>query len=903
MKYIKKLSELDRNDLSLAGGKGANLGALITANLPVPPGFCITIEAYRHYIEANGLKSRIRDRLNEVQLDCLSDLEAISDDIRILFEAGTLPVEVIDDVKAAYKDLLPQMAGLPGAVAVRSSATAEDLPELSFAGQQDTYLNVVGEANILQAVVRCWASLWTARAIGYRARNHVAQAEIALAVVVQVMVPSEVSGVLFTCNPLTGKRSEMVIDAALGLGEALVSGMVNPDQYIVEVDSNRESQAQILKVTLGAKAHSVRGMNDGGTQVVSESGAGLQALPDHQILELAHLGAQIADCFGFPQDIEWAWAQERLFILQSRPVTTLYPLPEKLAANPLEVLLSFGAWQGMLDPISPLGQDVFTSLVMGLGHHFGVQVGLQDQRVLFNAGERLFVNLTGLIRSPTGRKILTAFIAAVDPVSDEVIRDLRQDRRLSLLPQQISLARRLRILLGLSPIIKGVVFNLLWPARGRERLAHKVDEVISRLRQQCEGTVGLPTLVGVLEDMALSTPALPLLPYLLPGVIAGQAPLQILIRLANRVPDGPRLALELTRGLPHNVTTKMDLKLWTASRVIQADPVARKYLLETEADRLAADYLEQKLPPVAQQEAKKFLQVYGARGVGEIDLARPRWNDRPGHILQVLKSYLQIVDPSTSPEAVFTNGTARAQQAEIELAAAMRKTPLGRLKTHLVHALALRIRELCGLRETPKFAIVRMLGVLRTALLKVGNDLAVAGVLNQQDDIFFLHLWELKNLTEDRLPDLPLLIARRRQTYIREQARKQIPHILLSDGTVYYEASRPAAAGEVGVLTGSPVSAGVIEGLVHVMLDPYSAQLAPGEILVCPATDPAWTPLFLSAGGLVTEVGGMMTHGSVVAREYGIPAVVGVSQATNRLKTGQRIRLDGSSGLIIVLDD
>jgi pyruvate,water dikinase len=289
------------------------------------------------------------------------------------------------------------------------------------------------------------------------------------------------------------------------------------------------------------------------------------------------------------------------------------------------------------------------------------------------------------------------------------------------------------------------------------------------------------------------------------------------------------------------------------------------------------------------------------RGVGEIDLGRPRWRENPGDLFQVLKSYLQI-DPTASPETVFKRGTEKAIRAQAQLIDVFRKTPGGALKALLVKAMTDRFRELGGLRETPKFFIVRLLGHFRSALLAAGQKLVESGTLTDADDVFFLHVWELKALGSNENQDWKALVAKRRATYMRELHRRRIPRIMLSDGRVFYNAPTTSAGDNQNILTGSPVSAGVVEGTVRVVFDPHGIQLIPGEILVCPATDPAWTPLFLAAGGLVMEVGGMMTHGSVVAREYGIPAVVGINQATLRLKDGQRVRVDGSNGAVTILE-
>lgn len=890
MKYVLPLSELKREDLALAGGKGANLGAMIAAGLPVPGGFCVTTNAYRCFLEDNRLQMRILSIVTAAQPDQMESLEAASAAIQALFEAGKLPQDVQAEICAAA-------AGVAGPVAVRSSATAEDLPDLSFAGQQDTYLNISGEAELLRAVVRCWASLWTARAIGYRVHNGISQDEVALAVVVQQMVQSEASGVLFTVNPLTGIRSETVIDATLGLGEALVSGQVEPDHYGVDAKAGR-----ILQKTLGQKALAIRGVAGGGTQTIHADSAQVQALPDEQILALTRLGQQAATLFGLPQDMEWAWADDKLFVLQSRAITSLYPLPQGITEDRLEVFFSFGAAQGMLDPVSPLGQDTFAGLFVGIGRHFGGKSTISNQRMFLSAGERSYLNITGLFRNEVGRKLIPTIAKFLDPTMIGTFQELLDDPRLA--PSgPWKLSSRLRTARGFLPLIVNVVYNLIAPRQGRERISRNIDKNIQKVTERAAAVKDLQSLSSTLEENWTRMPLI-LLPYLLPGVIAGQVPFQLLLHQAEQVENGPATVLELTRGLPHNVTTEMDLALWQTAQAVRADQESLAHFQQTDTADLSAEYLAGKLPRPAQEAVESFLRLYGARGVAEIDIYRVRWGENPQHVFQVLKSYLEFGPDTLTPEKVFENGAVRAEAARQELITAFGKTRFGWLKAHLVKALTLRLRELAGLRETPKFAIVRMLKPMRESIWRVGRDLAAKGMLDDGDDLFFLHIWEIRELAAGRLANYRHLICQRRQARERELARKRIPRMILSDGrTIYDGVASQVAADGTEVLKGSPVSAGIVEGKVHVVFNPHETQLQPGEILVCPGTDPAWTPLFLAAGGLVMEVGGMMTHGSVVAREYGIPAVVGVSQVTSRLKTGQRVRVDGSTGLVTILEN
>jgi len=395
----------------------------------------------------------------------------------------------------------------------------------------------------------------------------------------------------------------------------------------------------------------------------------------------------------------------------------------------------------------------------------------------------------------------------------------------------------------------------------------------------------------------------------LAAVVAGMAPffgvLQPLSRQAAvslKEPELGTLFMEVARGLPNNVTTEMDLNLWRVALRLRNDPDSMDVFSTTSAAELAKCYLEKTLPQAAQEAIASFMDRYGMRGLGEIDLGRPRWREQPEHILQTLQSYLKI-DQIQAPDVQFTRGIEAAEKAAKRLEAAAGQMPAGWFRRKQVHWAIRRYRALAGMREAPKFFAIRMMGLTRQGLLESGAALVRAGLLDQAQDLFYLHIDELKQagFRKDIPEEYRQRINERRAIRQREMRRKQIPRVLLSDGTTYYEGvqSKGEATGD---MVGDPVSPGVVEGAVRVVFNPNGIQLVPGEILVCPGTDPAWTPLFLAAGGLVMEVGGMMTHGSVVAREYGIPAVVGVHQATSRLKTGQRIRVDGSMGRITILD-
>jgi phosphohistidine swiveling domain-containing protein len=898
--------------LALAGGKGANLATLTRAGFAVPPGFIVTTEAYRAFVQANGIEPRLLALAAGAPAASPAGLETASQAIRALFAGGTIPPDILATLRAAYAGLAQTgQAQLP--VAVRSSATAEDLPGLSFAGQQDTFLNVIGPDALAEAVKSCWSSLWTARAMGYRARNRIPSEGLALAVVVQAMVEAEASGVLFTANPLTGLRSQTVIDATLGLGEALVSGKVEPDHYVVD-----PSAGQIIAKTLGAKAVSVHGLAGGGTHEVESQRDQVQALPDDQILALAGLGSQIAELYRFPQDIEWAWARGVLHILQSRPITSLFPVPDGLPAEPLKVMFSFAAVQGMLDPMTPLGRDALREIFAVGAGLFGVRVTRETQTELSVAGERLWINFTAVLRNSLGRRVAAAALGFLEPGTQQALLQVQDDPRLQPGREGISLHGRMRLARFLLPMAANLALNMIAPGRRRRYIVENGERVLHEMETSTQSVRGdrwqrLDQQANLLPGTAASHLPETLILFV-SGVAAGMASWNLLNVLAKPVasPDSSGLTrasdlvLRITRGLPNNPTTEMGLALWEMTKAIRADAASWQVFQASSPAELGARYLAGELPAGTIGLMSKFLDRYGGRGLAEIDLGRTRWAEDPGQVFEMLAGMARLEDESQAPDAAFARGAASAQQAITDLTAAVRLTPRGRLKAHLVQFAASRARQLMGLRESPKFFAVRMMWIAHRELLKTGQEFVAAGELNAAGDLFYLTLSELHAFAARQPAPPPARdwadhVRQRRAAYQSELQRRQLPRLLLSDGRAIY-GGMGAGTATANTITGSPVSPGVARGRVRVVLDPRQSNLQPGEIMVCPGTDPSWTPLFLSAAGLVMEVGGMMTHGAVVAREYGIPAVVGVDRATQRLTTGQLIRVDGSTGTISILD-
>ncbi|MEU4327831.1 PEP/pyruvate-binding domain-containing protein [Nonomuraea dietziae] len=869
--------DIDAAMLAEVGGKAANLGELTRAGLPVPPGCCLTTLAYHRVAEGAGLKEVIAELAGTAATDTPA-LAELAGRARALLLQAPVPEEVRAAIAECYARL-----GEGAAVAVRSSATAEDLPYASFAGQQDTYLNVVGVEAVQDAVRRCWASLWTDRAVAYRASNGIDHAAVRLAVVLQRMVEAEVAGVMFTANPVTGRRREAVIDAAPGLGEAVVSGAVNPDRFVVDLASTR-----IVERRIGDKRVAIRSLPGGGTERI-ETPSDEPCLTDERVRALAALGARVEDHYGSPQDTEWAIdAHGTLWLTQARPITTLYPVPET-TRDGLRVYFSVNVVQGVMRPFTPMGMAAFKLVSAGAAALCGFPPAdrLAGAPIMAEAGQRVFLDITPAVRSRAGRAILPRMLAVGEARAGVIFQQVAQDPRLSV--TSTSMLPLIRTAMRAAGRVGAPERVALALARPRAALAFT-----RRLGEKLEARLAISPDVTAEQRLDHAERVLrgtfPTILSIMPIAIAGYAGLGLAGKLSGA--KGEQLQAVL-RSLPNNPTTEMDLELWHLAREIAADPEAAGQFRSARVSELADAYERGELR--AQRAVAGFLSRYGHRGVAEIDLGMPRWSDEPAHILGVLANYLRLDNEDLAPDAVFARGAQEAERAVrtiVAMAAAK-----GRLRGRLAAFALRRTRMFAGLRELPKYYAVEVLAAVRRSMRVVGEELVAKDVLDSADDVYFLDLHETRQaLTGGSLREL---VAGRRAAYEQEVRRRHVPRMLLSDGTEPEALAVRAEAGE-GALTGTPASAGTVTGTARVVLDPIGAHLEPGEILVAPSTDPGWTPLFLTAGGLVMEMGGSMSHGAVVAREYGIPAVVGVADATHAIVTGATITVDGSGGIVSV---
>jgi pyruvate,water dikinase len=888
---VVPLETLDRTSLPVAGGKAANLGELIRAGLTVPAGFCVTTAAYTCVAARAGLDTYLAGLEAVPREESARQIE-LATAIRTALCQTPLPPEVIEAATSAYQAL---SAGEPIPVSVRSSATAEDLPEASFAGQQETFLHVIGIEAVLTAVQQCFASLWTDRATQYRTSLGIAPRDVHLAVVVQRMVEAEVAGVLFTANPLTGKRRQAVIDANPGLGEAVVSGATNPDHFVVQTTTG-----EIVERRLGDKQVLIQAAAGGGTQKIEVSASPLRAcLSDEQIRALAALGARVEALYETPQDIEWAIdASGQVFLLQTRPITTLFPLPAETPSidESLCVYLAFGVQQGTYRPFTPMGLSALRCLSSGFLALIGspLRDPLAGPRFVTEAASRPFFEVTAALRSPFGRGFLMEAMREAEVQAATSFEHLVTDPRLSLrkTPRR-AFGRALVLLLARTRLPWYLLQALLAPKAASRRVQRFVEQL--RSAHQIDASANAAAHLAAAERLLQH--ALHLAFRVSPVMLAGMQSFALARRLLGELASESECQIVLG-GSPTNPTTRMNLTLWRISQEIRADATSRQLLQSLPAERLAQDYQQGRLPVPLQQSLVRFLQEYGHQSVCELDLGVPRWSEDPTYVLDLLTGYLDMEESGHAPDLQLQRARRSAQAMIATLA--QRAGQKHWLRGRLMRLCLQRAHALAGFREMTRFVAGLFLAQARELLWPVGAELARAGRLKEAADIFFLTFPEAHALLSGA--DLRERVSERRVTFARELGRRHVPLVLLSDGTepTAQPQTTQSTARSEGTLQGTPASAGRVTALARVILDPHDARLSPGEILVAPSTDPGWTPLFLKASGLVMEVGGAMAHGAIVAREYGIPAVVGVAGATGRIATGNRVTLDGTVGTVVI---
>ncbi|WP_263560345.1 phosphoenolpyruvate synthase [Paenibacillus polymyxa] len=865
---VLDFQEMDNTQLLLVGGKGLHLGALAKMEgIQVTEGFCVTTVGYQKAIEQNEMVHALLDQLTTLKVEDREQIDEVSKKIR----QAIMEVAIPSDVVKAVAHYLSQF-GNEYAYAVRSSATAEDLPHASFAGQQDTYLNIIGKESILEHIRKCWASLFTERAVIYRMQNGFDHSQVYLSVIVQRMVFPQASGILFTADPINGNRKLLSIDASFGLGEALVSGLVSADYYQVQ-------DGVIVNKRVETKKMAIYGRKEGGTETkqLSPDQQKTQTLTDQQILQLARIGRQIEEHFGCPQDIEWCLADDTFYIVQSRPITTLYPIPE---ANDQEnhVYVSVGHQQMMTDPIKPLGISVW--MLTGATPMFKT------------GGGRLFVDITMGLSSLDGRQNLLDVLGHSDPlIKDALITIIERGDFIKLDPSDKSEPGPVKSHKGMSSA------DILEEAGNDPAIVADLikssETSLSALKRNIQTKSGLDVFDCILEDMQQRRQRASDLKNLSVIMSAIHASAWINEKM-NEWLGEKNVADTLSLSVPNNVTSEMGMELLDVADVIRPYPKIVKYLQQVKDDNFLDELVQFEGGQQVREAIATYLDKYGMRCAGEIDITRTRWSEKPSILVPMILSNIKNLEPGASKRK-FEQGRQEALKKEQDLLARLKQLPGGEQKAEETKQIIDQIRNFIGYREYPKYDIVSRYFIYKQALLKEAERLVQANILHEKEDIYYLSFEELQETIRTNKLDYQVIDKRKNEYRLYEKLTP--PRVITSDGEIitgqYKRENIPAEA-----IVGLAVSSGVVEGRARVILNIEGADLEDGDILVTSFTDPSWTPLFLSIKGLVTEVGGLMTHGAVIAREYGLPAVVGVENATKLIKDGQRIRVHGTEGYI-----
>ncbi|KQL41867.1 phosphoenolpyruvate synthase [Bacillus sp. FJAT-25509] len=861
--------EIDKNQLLLVGGKGLNLGELSKIpDIKVPEGFCITTVGFQNAIEQNESYHALLDQLKTLNVKDRDQISEISKKIRDIILEVAIPSEVVNAVSNYLSKFGEELA-----YAVRSSATAEDLPHASFAGQQDTYLNIIGKENILQHISKCWASLFTDRAVIYRMQNDFDHTQVYLSVVIQKMVFPQASGILFTADPVTSNRKVLSIDASFGLGEALVSGLVSADCYKVQND-------EIIDKRIATKKMAIYGRKEGGTesQQLDPKKQITQTLNEQQILQLAQIGRQIEAYFACPQDIEWCLVEDTFYIVQSRPITTLFPIPE-VDDQEKHVYLSVGHQQMMTDPIKPLGLSFWM---------------LTSRAPMRKAGGRLFVDISQHLASPDRRTMFIEAIGKSDPLlKDALLKVVEGEDYIESSTENKAPTPTKNVQEQSSSSFKALIEND--PTIVTE-LIKKSQKSIEELKQNIQMKSGSELMDFILEDLQKLRELL-FDPRSSAVFMSAMNATEWVNEKIYEWLDEKNVGDTLSQSVPNNITSEMGLELMDVADVIRPYSEVIEYLKQVEDD----NFLDELIKFEGGQETKDaiddYLRKYGMRCTGEIDLTRTRWSEKPSTLLPMILSNIKNFKPHESRRK-FEQGLEKALQKEQEIVERLLELPDGKQKAEEIKEVISLIRNFIGYREYPKYGMVSRYYVYKLALLKEGEQLVETNVISEVEDLFYLTFEELQEVVRTKKLDFQI-INKRKDAY-KLYNKLTPPRVITSDGEIivgeYKRENLPPEA-----IVGLAVSSGVIEGRARVILNMEDANLEEGDILVTSFTDPSWTPLFVAIKGLVTEVGGLMTHGAVIAREYGLPAVVGVENATKLIKDRQRIRVHGTDGYIEIL--
>ena len=879
--YVLGFQEIDKTKLMVVGGKGANLGELSRIEgIRVPEGFCVTTEAYKIIIGQTLEFNALLDQLSPLKVDDRETISEISAKIRLAIEGIAIAKDIDEEITRHLLKL-----GEKDAYAVRSSATAEDLPTASFAGQQDTYLNIIGKTAILQHISKCWASLFTDRAVIYRIQNGFDHRKVYLSVVIQKMIFPQAAGIMFTADPITANRKVLSIDASFGLGEALVSGLVNADIYKVR-------EGRIIDKRISTKKMAIYAVENGGTKekAIDAERQTMQTLTDEQILQLEQVGRKIEAYFGCPQDIEWCISGGHssedtpvplsFFVVQSRPITTLYPAPEATEEN--RVYFSFGHRQMMTEAMKPLGLSFFQA--------FFKQI---SGSAMCDIGGRLYVDISHELTSPLIRKFFLKALDSVDVLMQKALYNLMKRKdyvktlyrgKSAMIDARVWLNWGILTLKSYRKNDPVIVINLI---AHNEALMHEREQRIATLS-------GDELFDFILKDFKALKNAI-FAGY--GAVFAGTYASYRINKNLQKWLGEKNAADALAQSVSNNVTSEMGLELLDVADVVRQYPAVIKYFEQASDETFFEDLLKLEGGKAVSDSMREYLKKYGMRCSAEIDITRTRWNEKPTILIPMILSNIKAFG-TKAHSMKFEQGLQDAKQKEEDILNRLKKMPGGKSKAQKTKKQISVLRNFAGFREYNKYVIVCYLWIIKQALLKEADKLVQKNVLRKREDIDYLTFEEFREAVKTIRVDYSIITKRKGDHEVF--AKMTPPRVITSDGEVI---SGEYDTGNIpkGALAGVPVSSGIIEGRARVISKMEDAHIEEGDILITTFTDPSWTPVFVSIKGLVTEVGGMMTHGAVVAREYGLPAVVSVENATKLIKDGQRIRINGTEGYVEIL--
>jgi rifampicin phosphotransferase len=879
--YTLFFDEISKGDLNLVGGKGANLGEMTKEGFPVPYGFCVTTEGYKEFINHNNLSEFISDTIKGANLE---NIHSIGERLREELTQSEMPEKVKSQIIKAVKRI-----GIDSYYAVRSSATAEDLAFASFAGQQDTYLNIKGEASLIDSVKNCWASLFTDRAILYRIQNQIDHEKVHMSVVIQSMVLPEVSGIMFTADPVSGQREIISIDASYGLGEALVSGLVSPDIY-----KYRKSTSKIENKEISEKKLAIMPVEGGGVRraVIKGEKSKVQVMEDSMIKSLAELGMRIEKHYGSPQDIEWCLEKGKLYIVQSRAITSLFPMPSPIPKDEsLHAYVSFNHFQVMTDPISPLGIDMLRLI---LSFDKGAR-SPEEYKILKSAAGRIYIDLSVLLQFKKVRNKITEFMKNADELVAEALIDLINrpdfDQRIKRDPSSGKAIRNFML-----PIIAKTIKNLIYnkPEGTIKFVNSYVKMRIKKTEEIMSAKQGIERLEAIYEAASFSEDFKALLPKMAPAMISFKA----LEGLEKKMLGTNKYSNVIVTGLEGNITTEMGLLVGDLADLVRKSPDLMSQFEEENYVTLIERINSIKCNDEFKRKFNAFMEIYDMRAAGEIDMARDRWIEDPEPLAKAIMAIAKTSDEGIHRKE-YKETIEEAKKAAKDFIKEVEEKH-GKAKGRVAARIVRVLRNYLPIREHPKYLIMKLILIFKKAFLEEARMLVQKGHLKVEKDIFYVNFWELYNAVQNN-ESLIELVEHRKEEY-KHYRKLNPPRVITSEGEEikvgYKRENMPK-----GALVGMPVSSGVVEGIAKVVMNPSKTSVDKGEILVAPFTDPGWTPLFINASGLIMEVGGLLTHGTVVAREYGIPAVVGITDATKTIKTGQKIRVDGNAGFVMIIEE